>query len=124
MKVNYILENGYIVAYTAVPFNSAKPSIEISEEDIKYLMTKKCKVLKGHLDRKEAEEYLAEKEKVSSYKAELLGLEAWFKCYDEKTAQYTRHIRLYGTSDIDIAELDKQAEVNAARIKELKGLLK
>ena len=63
-------------------------------------------------------------EKLIEYQNELSALEAWFKDYDSKTSQYQRHLRIYGKSDIDIADLDYQALIKADRIKELIVLIK
>lgn len=54
---------------------------------------------------------------------EKYNLQAWFKWYDTQTIQYGRDIRLNGHSDIDIATLDQTAQTNAARIKEIDGIL-
>lgn len=55
--------------------------------------------------------------------AELGKLELWFAEYDKQTIQYQRSVRLGIEFDKDMAELDKQAVINAQRIKELRILL-
>lgn len=60
---------------------------------------------------------------VEEYKKELEELEQWFNWYDEQTIQYQRSVRLGIEFDKDMAELDKQAVINAQRIKELRTLL-
>lgn len=54
---------------------------------------------------------------------ELANLLSWFKKYDVQCMQYARDIRLNGSSEIDIASLDNQAEINKARITELRALI-
>lgn len=57
------------------------------------------------------------------FSMELRELEQWFNWYDEQTIQYQRSLRLGVEFDKDIVELDKQAVINAQRIKELRTLL-
>lgn len=57
---------------------------------------------------------------VKEYKQELEELEKWFEEYDKQVIQYQRSLRLGIEFDKDINELDEQAVVNAARIKELR----
>jgi hypothetical protein len=54
---------------------------------------------------------------------ELYQLEEWFKWYDEQCIQYSRARRLGIDFDKDIEELDAQAVINAARIKELRAFM-
>ena len=51
---------------------------------------------------------------------ELRELEKWFEEYDKQVIQYQRSLRLGIEFDKNINELDEQAVVNAARIKELR----
>lgn len=50
----------------------------------------------------------------------LLELINWFKEYDIKANQYYRAKRLGIETKIDIVALDKQAEIYAAEIKEIR----
>lgn len=52
---------------------------------------------------------------------ELVVLYQWFNWYDTQNIQYNRDLRLYGSSSIDLSELDQEAVAKAARIKELKS---
>lgn len=52
---------------------------------------------------------------------ELQRLTEWFKYYDEKNSQYARETR-YGESSVPIEELDKQAEINKIRLRELRNI--
>ena len=125
MKINYTLdENNYIISYTAHPFDNKKPSIEITDADVPYLMTQKCQVSEGKLVTTAAKLAINANKTRALNQAELNELMAWFKIYDEQAIQYARHMRLHGESDIDIAALDAEAETKAARIKELEALLK
>jgi len=54
---------------------------------------------------------------------ELCEINAWFTWYDEQCIQYQRCQRLGVEFDKDIAELDAQATVNAARVKELRKIM-
>lgn len=62
-------------------------------------------------------------ENLIEYQNELSALEAWFKDYDSKTSQYQRHLRIYGSSDIDMVQLDQEATNKAERIKKLRKLI-
>ena len=53
-------------------------------------------------------------------KNRLLKLIEWFNDYDIKTNQYNRAKRLGIECKIDIAALDKQAQIYAAEIKEIR----
>ena len=53
-------------------------------------------------------------------KSRLLKLIDWFKEYDIKTSQYNRAKRLGIETKIDIVALDKQAQIYAAEIKEIR----
>ena len=53
-------------------------------------------------------------------KNRLLKLIDWFKEYDIKTSQYNRAKRLGIETKIDIVALDKQAQIYAAEIKEIR----
>lgn len=51
---------------------------------------------------------------------EMSEIEMWFARYDMLCNQYARQVRLGMETDIDIAELDAEAQIKAARLKELK----
>jgi len=126
MKINIITdgtEKNYIIGYTIKPFNPDLPNIEITEDDLPYLMTQKCRAINNKLVRDEAELKVIANKNRTAYENEYDAIHAWFKRYDEQVIQYNRHIRLHGESDIDIASLDAEAEVKAARLKELEALL-
>ena len=53
-------------------------------------------------------------------KNRLLKLIEWFNDYDIKTNQYSRAKRLGIETKIDIVALDKQAQIYAAEIKEIR----
>ena len=53
-------------------------------------------------------------------KNRLLKLIEWFNDYDIKTNQYNRAKRLGIETKIDIVALDKQAQIYAAEIKEIR----
>lgn len=125
MKINYTIDSEYINSYTIFPFNEKLPSLEVSEADLQYLQTGKCKLNnRGKLDKSEAIAYVESLHEKSLLNSELSELSAWFHHYDEQSIKYARQMRIYGESAIDIAALDAQAEKNAARIKEIKALLK
>lgn len=54
---------------------------------------------------------------------ELYQLVSWFEWYDTQVMQHSRFIRLNMESNINLNELDQQAVIKAARIKELKQLI-
>lgn len=51
-------------------------------------------------------------------------LESWFSVYDLEVSKYEREMRVYRKSDIDIIELDKQAEINRTKVRELRAIIK
>lgn len=55
---------------------------------------------------------------------ELYQLVRWFEWYDTQIMQHSRFIRLNMESNINLNELDQQAVIKAARIKELKQLIR
>ena len=55
---------------------------------------------------------------------ELYQLVSWFEWYDTQVMQHSRFIRLNMESNINLDELDQQAVIKAARIKELKQLIR
>lgn len=55
---------------------------------------------------------------------ELYQLVRWFEWYDTQIMQHSRFIRLNTESNINLNELDQQAVIKAARIKELKQLIR
>lgn len=57
---------------------------------------------------------------LNSYKQEIDELKMWFEWYDTQIIQHSRFIRLNMESNINLEELDQQAVIKAARIKELK----
>ena len=65
------------------------------------------------------EKYNARKQKVELQK-ELNTLLTWFDEYDNQIKQYQRCVRLNIEYDKDINELDNQAKVNQARIREIR----
>ena len=64
---------------------------------------------------------MSEKEELN---IELKTLYRWFEEYDNQVKQYERCQRLGVTFDKDIADLDNQAQTKAARITEIRDLLK
>ena len=53
---------------------------------------------------------------------ELYKLETWFKWYDNQICQYNRCVRLGIKFDKDIVELDNEATIKQARIREIREL--
>lgn len=56
---------------------------------------------------------------LNSYKEEIDELKRWFNWYDTQVMQHSRFIRMNTESNINLDELDRQAVINASRIKEL-----
>ena len=57
--------------------------------------------------------------RLNSYKEEIDELKRWFEWYDTQVMQHSRFIRMNTESNINLDELDRQAVINASRIKEL-----
>ena len=55
---------------------------------------------------------------------ELYQLVRWFEWYDTQIMQHSRFTRMNTESNINLEELDQQAVIKAARIKELKQLIR
>ena len=55
---------------------------------------------------------------------ELYQLVRWFEWYDTQIMQHSRFTRMNTESNINLDELDQQAVIKAARIKELKQLIR
>lgn len=97
--------------------------IEITDEQWDYLMCeqnkgKELKVVDGKVvavEHTPSKKDLAEKE--------LFELKSWFDEYDNQVKQYIRCERLGIEFDKDINKLDLQAQTNAKRIKEIRGIL-
>lgn len=62
-------------------------------------------------------------ENIEELENELYQLVSWFEWYDTQVMQHSRFIRLNMESNINLNELDQQAVIKAARIKELKQLI-
>lgn len=62
-------------------------------------------------------------ENIEELENELYQLVSWFEWYDTQVMQHSRFIRLNMESNINLDELDQQAVIKAARIKELKQLI-
>lgn len=63
------------------------------------------------------------KNNIEELENELYQLVSWFEWYDTQVMQHSRFIRLNMESNINLNELDQQAVIKAARIKELKQLI-
>ena len=62
-------------------------------------------------------------ENIEELENELYQIVSWFEWYDTQVMQHSRFIRLNMESNINLNELDQQAVIKAARIKELKQLI-
>lgn len=63
-------------------------------------------------------------ENIEELENELYQLVSWFEWYDTQVMQHSRFIRLNMESNINLNELDQQAVIKSARIKELKQLIR
>lgn len=95
--------------------------IELNNEEFDYLICqqnqgKELKVIDGKVvavDHELTQEELLQKE--------LSQLLQWFEEYDNQVKQYIRCQRLGLEFDRNIEELDRQAEINAKRIAEIRN---
>ena len=96
--------------------------IEMSFEEFDRLM---CEQAKGKELVVDNGKVIAAEHKVTQAELlyeELYKLETWFEWYDNQICQYNRCVRLGIKFDKDIVELDNEATIKQARIREIREL--
>ena len=119
----YYDENNYVTGYGSEQEERSIEVISVPEEVDRHLGCYKFELVENQVRYYPDEKRIAWMEQLWSSEREISNLNAWFKWYDEQTVQYQRSTRLGLEFDKNIDELDAQAVINAARIKELRAFM-
>lgn len=115
-------ENNYVVGYaTAGTMQGVVYNGEVTEHFLENSRYYKYENEELKFDEEKYNEDIAKQEEASAKYQEISELETWFVYYDKQVSEYERDVRLGQTYDKDLEELDKQAEINKARLKELES---
>lgn len=116
----YLDKDDYLIGYGGEPAGDRCVEVESVPEEVTFHM--ECyRYVDG--------EFVLDEDRLRAVQAaitaerELRPVIAWFDWYDEQCIQYQRCQRLGVKFDKDIAELDAQANENAARVKELRKIM-
>ena len=120
----YYDENNYITGYGSEPEQRSFQTDSIPENVDKYLGCYKIKIVENKVEYYPDEKRIAWMDQQWSSERELNELENWFKWYDEQIIQYQRAQYFNTEFNQDINELHITANAYAARIKELRKILK
>lgn len=115
-------QDGFVVGYVIVgdmdgaeEWNGEIPE-GFSAEDSRYWRRDGDTLVFDQTRKDQAEQAVAKQ-------AELEELYAWFVWYDNQVMQYNRAVRLGEAFDRDMAEMDVEAKIKQAQIREIRGIL-
>ncbi len=120
MKIK-LNENNYVIGFATAGniSDSIEYNQEVSEhfyENSRYYYLENDSLI---FDENKYNEDIQAQEEQAKLSAEKSELEAWFVYYDRQCMEYERDVRLGQAFDKDLNELDQQAEIKKARLKEL-----